>query len=291
MNKIYYTLCLATISVSSLLAQAGNIDFSIGYRSNVPVSIMRESLKSAHGLNLGFQYKFCLSPISLGAEFGIMQYGQEKAPYYLESPSGNHITETDIKVNNNSNLALITARAYLAGYGMKIFNPYVDAGFGFASFRTNLRIEDPEDIDGCAPLVSEILHRDRAVAAKVGAGVSTDLVRLFAPGSSNTNHNRFFLDMNVGWLTGGKATYVGVINPDFVNNYNHYSGGSHSHGNNGNNTVRNPRGYDGTLNADFEHLPTGEIHSHAVGNKYTNRINMMSVNVSLLMRIGKGCRY
>jgi hypothetical protein len=288
-----YIIIFLTI-ISAFASSKANIDFSVGYRSSIPINPMRENLKSANGLDLGINYKFCLSPFSVGADFGVMSYGSEKAPYFLESPSGNYITETSIKVSNSMNIAMINSRAYLNGYGMKVVNPYVVVGFGMASFRTNLRIEDPEDIDGCALLVSEKLHKDRTWATKVGAGVTTDLFRLFAKNKGNSiNHNRYFLDIGVNYLTGGKVTYIGAINSDFVNNYNHNNpgGGGHHHHNQGNSNYDGPRGFSGTLDADFEHLPTGEIHSHAVGNKYSNRLNMIGLNISLLIRIGNNCRY
>lgn len=276
-------ICLTSFSLKA------NVDFSVGYRSNVPLNPMRESLKSAHGIDLGINYKFCLSPFSVGADFGFMNYGSESAPYYLESPSGNYVTETKIKVNNSMTTALVNSRAYLTGFGMKVVNPYVTAGFGLASFRTNLRIEDPEDVDGCAPLVSEKLHKDRTWATKVGAGVTTDLYRLFARNGNSNNHNRYFLDIGINYMTGGKVSYVGAINPDYVNNYNHNNVGAHNHNNNSN--FDGPRGMTGTLDADFQHLPTGEIHSHSIGNIYNNRLNMIGINVSFLVRIGNNCKF
>lgn len=275
MIRLKFTI-VAIFIVFLLNASNRNININVGYNSLVPISNMRTTLKSAHGLNFGLDYKLKYVPFSMGLDFGFSSYGSKNEPILIQLSEQGPRANTTISIENMVNHAILNGR-YHFNRNDRIFNPYINTGFGLVGFRTSLTIDDPTVgyTDNCPkPLEKDILNRSITWAFRNGLGFQTDLAALF----KKENTGIFFLDLSVHHLIGGNVRYVGHLDGNIATAY---QSGNYFSNNNTNNTT--PRGSSGELKARFQE-GQGEIKEQAVGQIFENRLNMIGVQAKFVFR-------
>lgn len=262
-----------------LNATNASLNLSAGYNSLVPISEMRTTLKSAHGLNFGLDYKLKYTPISVGLDFGISSYGSKKEPFLIQLSENGSRVNTTISIDNMVNHAILNGRFYFNRVD-KIFNPYINTGFGMIGFRTSLTIDDPTvpATENCPkPLERDVLNRSRTWAFRNGIGVQTDLSGVF----KKLEKGVLFFDLNIHHLIGGNVQYVGHLDGDIATAYQ--SGNFFSNNNGSSSTNSSPRGSIGAVKTEFQE-GQGQIQEQAVGQLFENRLNMIGIQAKLIFR-------
>lgn len=243
------------------------LDFGIGYNSIIPMSNMRSNLNSAHGKNLEINYRIKKTPFSIGLDLGMSFYGSKKEPIALQFDEFSPVTHTNITVGNNLNSVFLNTKTHFFE-SQRLIKPYIMSGFGMLAYNAGLTIDDPDDFDNCQPLVSKFIHRDKTWSLRNGVGLQIDLAF-----KNKSNRDLILLDINIHHFLGGKVSYMGHINDGIANAYlngNYHPTPHHNH-------QRMPRGVLKSVMAEFENIPTGQIHEHAVGEIFVNRINKIGV--------------
>jgi hypothetical protein len=218
-----------------------------------PVSGMKRDMNNAFGTTADIARKLKNAPFSFGTEVAVGSYGTQDTMQEYTFDDGT-TTETNVHVSNNITNLRLTGKYFLRSD--KKFNPYVSAKAGWAWFTTRLTIDDPEDVDGCTPLVNDVLQRDNTYSVSAGAGARLDFTTLFR----NMSEQRFFFDFSVHAVQGGRVQYMN-IHQDSKNT---------------------PPTSD--VMAKFINTRTQVIHTHHVGYVYTNMLNMMEYRFGVIAR-------
>jgi hypothetical protein len=87
--------------------------------------------------------------------------------------------------------------------------PYIHLKGGVSRYFTTLRIDDPQDIDDCHPLESDILQGDVAFTGSAGFGARLDMGTMF----KQMDKGRFFIDFSTNYTFGSKVDYMSVHKP------------------------------------------------------------------------------
>lgn len=199
------------------------VEVNLGYVYARPSAQMTQHIKAVHGLNLSGGYRLPKTPFMVGLELNLGGYGyqSERQTYTFSDGS---VTETNVNVSNNVFNLMLVSRLYYPN--SSIVQPYIQMRGGMSNFYTSLTIEDPEDVDGCAPLESDILKSSTNLAGGLGVGTKVNIGRLFGA------EDRFFLDISTNYTAGGQVSYmtlrkatptiapVGDVSADFINRHN-----------------------------------------------------------------------
>jgi hypothetical protein len=191
MNKCF----LSTLFVLIALSASAQIEFQMGYAYSRANGAMLRNLKNVHGAVFSLGYRAKKLPISYGVEIGIQGYGYQTERQFYTFDDGS-VTETNVNVSNNIFSAVGYARLY---YPNKSFlQPYLQVRGGLSNFYTSLVIEDPQDVDGCTPLESDILKSSSTLAGSVGIGTRIKL------------SERYGIDVGTSYTSGGKVDYMSL---------------------------------------------------------------------------------
>lgn len=209
-----------------------------------PVSGMKRDMNNAFGITFDVARKMKSSPFVIGTELTLGSYGTQDSMQEYTFDDGT-TTETNVHVSNNVTNLRLTGKYFLRAD--KKFNPYVSGKVGWAWFTTRLTIDDPEDVDGCTPLVNDVLQRDNTYSLSAGAGARLDFSTLF----KQMPTDRFYFDMSVHAVQGGRIQYMNVHQD----------------------AKQSPP--DSDVMAQFINTRTKVIHTHHVGYVYTNMLNVM----------------
>lgn len=216
-----------------------------------PVSGMKRDMNNAFGITFDIARQLKNKPFTFGTELSVGSYGTQDSMQEYTFDDGT-TTETNVHVSNNITNLRFTGKYFLRPD--KKFNPYVSGKAGWAWFTTRLTIEDPEDVDGCTPLVNDILQRDNTYSVSAGAGARLDFSAIF----KNMSERHFYLDMSVHAVQGGRIQYMNV-HQDSKNT---------------------PPTSD--VMAKFINTRTQVIHTHHVGYVYTNMLNMVEYRFGVI---------
>jgi hypothetical protein len=242
--------------VSSSIGYSQGFEMGSNLIFSQPVSGMKNDMSNAFGITLDIAKKFKSSPFTVGTELTFSSYGTQNSVQEYTFDDGT-TTETNVHVNNNITNLRLTGKYFLRKD--KKFNPYLSGKAGWAWFTTRLTIDDPEDIDGCTPLVNDVLQRDNTYSLSAGAGARVDFSSLF----KNMPEQRFFFDLSVHAVQGGRVRYMNV-DAD---------------------SKSTPPQSD--VMARFINTRTQVIHTHHVGYVYTNMLNMMEYRLGVICKFGQ----
>lgn len=239
MFKIFIVLLVAATSAFGQSWEMGST-----FIFSQPVSGMKRDMSNAFGITMDVGKQLKNAPFTIGSELSFGSYGTKDSWQEYTFDDGT-TTETNVHVSNNITNLRLTGKYFLRKD--KKFNPYISGKAGWAWFTTRLTIDDPEDVDGCTPLVNDVLQRDNTYSVSAGAGARLDFSSIF----KNMTSDRFYFDMSVHAVQGGRIQYMNV----------HQDSKS------------TPP--DADVMAKFINTRTQVIHTHHVGYVYTNMLNMV----------------
>ncbi|UCH92500.1 MAG: outer membrane beta-barrel protein [Candidatus Aminicenantes bacterium] len=173
----------------------GSLTFNMGF----PQGEFNENLeKNGFGLGFNFGVKMGKSPFVLGAEMGILNYGQD-----TRYESFYNIPDLVVKVVNSYNILQGHVFLRFQPTARGSFHPYIDALLGLNYLWAQTSIEDNDDEGD----ISSVNYDDTASSYGIGGGL---MVRL---GGAKERHSQkkimeFLLDFRVRYLWGGNAEYL-----------------------------------------------------------------------------------
>jgi len=248
--SLLFTTAVFFIATQSIAQQ---IEFGSNLNYIKPVGSMGRNIKDGFGITLEGAYKFTL-PFTVGMELAYTGYGyqRERQQYTFDDGS---VTETDVVVENSYTNLVVTGKYFLRGD--KKINPYLSAKLGYSWFRTDLTIEDPEDIYSCHPLETDILAKDGTLIATGGVGLRIDFSSIF----KKATEERFYFDASIHGTQGGNVKYMNVEK---------------------NHTQQTP---DSDVMARFINTNTQVIHEHHVGYLYSSLMETMEFRLGVVYRV------
>jgi Outer membrane protein beta-barrel domain len=242
MKKYFYSLLFVGIALQS----HAQVEFTTNYAYSRPMGQMLTNIKGIHGLNMGLAYHIPHTPVAVGVEVGFGGYGYQSERQTYTFTDGS-TTETNVNVSNNTFNLMLNTRLYYPTES--IFRPYLQLRGGLSNFYTSLVIEDPEDVDGCRPLESDILKSSATLAGGAGIGMRINL-----GGSGCT---KYAVDISSNYTTGGRVDYMNLKKATP--------------------TVKPVA----DVNADFMNLHNQVVHTHHVGYVYSSPLRLLDLRVGL----------
>ncbi|HEX4877644.1 MAG TPA: hypothetical protein VFV31_13295 [Chitinophagaceae bacterium] len=250
--KYVYTLLFTSISLFS----SAQFYMNAGYSLSMPQQEMKQNIKPLHSLALSGLYKLpgSLDRVMIGADFAWGIYSSARKRQTFSFPNGD-ITETDVFYNSLVVQGGLQARVNLLRN--KPVTPFVNGKAGYASFYSNIFIENPHDPDGCAPLDQRNIIKDGTIYNAYGGGLQID----WGVFSKRSRRNAGWIDISVNSIRGGTLNYINTKKLIDANNP--------------------PVNSDGKpLNVTFINASTQQLHQHQVAEVYTSPLRMLEFRIS-----------
>lgn len=228
---------------------------------SVPQQSMRSNIKPVHSFMGAVHHALpgTRNRIQVGLEAGWGVYASQRKMQTFVFSNGNS-TLTGVNYNSNAVQAGLFARVLLNKN--KLVTPYVSGKAGYTSFYSNIFVEDPLDLDGCAPLQQSNIIKDGTMTGAYGAGLLIDL-DVFGNKSGKKD---FFIDLSVQHVRGGNINYINTKKLIDANNP--------------------PVGSDGKpLMVSFINASTQEIHEHQVAEVFTTPLRLLECKVSFVFKL------
>ncbi|MCU0358026.1 MAG: hypothetical protein MUE95_10640 [Cyclobacteriaceae bacterium] len=231
-------------------------EFGLGYTYMAPMGPMQPYIRQGHGITLDYYVKPRKHPLAYGIELMITEYGFDRTQQAYSF--GNGITmPMDIVVSNSITSLMAGTRYNLRQEGRLM--PFVTGKIGYAWFTTSLNIYDPNALDDCAPIDSELLLRDGTFVFSPGGGLQYDLSGIFR----KMRPDKFLFTLNANLILGRQVNYMNADAPE------HHQ----------------PNATDVT--ARFINTQTQVVHPHHVGNVYQSYMQMMDFRAGFIFRHSK----
>lgn len=253
------SLAIAICVAFSGYAQDAPIQMGFGYVFTNPTGGMNQYIRHGNGINLNMYWNALSQRVSVGFEMNFSSYGMDASTQDYEFPDGT-VAPMNIQVNNN--FANYTGNLRLYARTTGLFRPYAEFKAGYADYSTKLLILDPNDLDNCEPVDSEILKRDGTAIYSAGGGIRLDLAAL----SRHGRPGRAFLDFSVNAMQGGRVDYMNTDAPQTMQRHT---------------TTRSNE-----LEAEFVNTQTQVVHKHHVGYVYNSFIQGTDFRLSLQFSMG-----
>jgi hypothetical protein len=235
----------------------GFTQLNMQYNFTRPVGEQGNNISSMHGLVLSFDIKVKNSPFYVTPEIGLNVYGLKTLEQELPFDNG-YVTKTDVNYTTSMNTYAI---------GLKFqpptknnLQPFLAIRAGALHYHSNMTIEDPEDPMGCRALEKRALVKDLTWMASGGAGFRLD-GKAFSGKDS-----RVALDFGAFYTYGGEARYLKMTK-------------NHDHS-----TSTNPKASEYAVK--FEHIPSGEVHEHAIGTVYNTVTQLLEFRLGVHIKLG-----
>lgn len=251
MRRHLLVVCLAI--PWTLAAQSWSRDWGVAYTYMAPVGDMQHYIKRGHGIAADFYLCRVNSRFAFGAELTYTIYGHDKSRQLYTFDDGTS-ANMDIVVDNTITNLMVGARYYLRE--ATLLRPFLSAKAGYAWFRTDLNIYDPDEYDHCKPVDNDVLLKDGTLVVSTGAGVHYDLSSLFR----KMNPGIFIFSLNANLVLGGQVNYMNTDAP-------HHQAPSNN-----------------DVTARFMNTQTQVVHEHHVGYVYRSYAELVEVRAGVVLR-------
>jgi hypothetical protein len=182
-------------------ASARNSQKVLYFDMGFPQGEFKDNLdENSIGVGLYYGLKIGKSPIVLGVDLGIMNYGQDE-----RFESFYDIPDMTVRVVNRYNILQGHVFLRLQPFDNAVFSPYFDvlAGLNYLRAETSVEGDDWDEDD----VISTVNFADITFSYGFGGGV---MIRLDGnkPGPARRRISGFFLDIRVRYIFGGNAQYL-----------------------------------------------------------------------------------
>lgn len=245
---------LPLLAVMLSLSFSAASQFNMQYNFSRPVGRQGQNINAAHGFVASYDFKLKNSPFFLTPEVGLNIYGMKTVEQELPFSNG-YVTKTDVHYTTSFNTYAAVLR--FQPPTTKNFQPFAALRAGALHYHSNMTIEDPEDPLGCKALEKRVLVRDLTWLASAGIGFRLD-GRAFSGKSS-----KVAIDFGAFYTQGGNARYLKMNS-------------AHDH---------NAGSKPGAYYVKFQHIPSGEIHEHALGTVYETPTQMLELRLGIQVKL------
>lgn len=238
------------LAAVAMFVSAAYSQFNLQYNFSLPRGEQGKHINQVHGLIIGFDIPLKNSPFSIGPELGFGMYGLKSVRMDLPFQNG-YLTQA--KVNYSTSLHSYAALVRFQPVKLKPINPYFAFRGGVIQYHSNMRIDDPEDPLGCRPLEERVLLNDATWTASAGAGMRINL----------RSSRDLYLDFGGFYTIAGRAEYLKITDEHHASD---------------------PKAR--IYSVKFEHIPSGEVHEHAVGTIYNTVGRMIEFRLGVSYLLG-----
>jgi hypothetical protein len=255
--KYIYTLLLTVITVTA----SAQFNINVGYPMGIPLKDMNKNINLLNSLGAGASYQLpgALSRIEIGADFAWGTYANTYKEQTFTFRDGSS-TQTMVDYSSNVLQGAINARIKLLQN--KSVLPYVSGKIGYASYYSNIFIEDPHDAGGCKALDQSNIIKDGTFITGYGGGMLLDW-SLF---SKQCSKGKLLIDIGINNIRGG--------NIDYINTKKLYDAANPPTASNGK-----------ALNVKFVNATTNEIHEHQIAEVFNTPLRMMEIKVAAVFAL------
>ncbi len=247
--------CLPPLAMALLLSFSAAAQFNMQYNFSRPVGQQGQHITAAHGFVISYDIKLKHSPFYIAPEIGANVYGLKTLKQDLEFNNG-YVTRADVHYTTSVNTYAAVLR--FQPPTSKNFAPYLAIRGGAVYYYSNMTIEDPDDPLGCKPLEKRVLVKDISWIASGGLGFRLD------GKAFSGKESKVALDFGAFYTYGGEAEYLKMSN-------------SHDHS-----AENNPKAR--AYYVQFEHIPSGEVHEHALGMIYKTPTQMLEFRLGIQVK-------
>lgn len=246
--------CLPALAVVLSLSFSAAAQFNLQYNFSRPIGEQGQNINAAHGFVMSYDFKLKNSPFFIAPEIGLNVYGMKTLEQELPFSNG-YVTKTDVHYTTSVNTygAVLRFQPIIT----KNFQPYAALRAGALHYHSNMTIEDPEDPLGCKALEKKVLVKDLTWMASGGVGFRLD-GKAFSGKPS-----KVAVDFGAFYTHGGNARYLKMSN-------------SHDHA---------PDPKSNTYYVKFQHIPSGEVHEHALGKVYETPTQMLEFRLGIQVKL------
>jgi hypothetical protein len=266
---------LLSLFIAVPLLSSAQFEARYSYVFNSPQNYMRSSLTNAHGFAMEYYKSVKNSNYFTGIGFQVGVYGYNSEPIAFQTTDGG-IVNTNLNITNSFNNWSIYHKYRFTQFeknGSRLI-PFIEGKTGWSFFRTNLFIEDPNDIDNCAPLEQAIMQKDNTWNVYAGAGFDLKISHLRNPEKHTTcSCPKLYFSSSVGFHYGGKVSYMNV-DRDGDN-----TSGQHNHG-----TSISTDGEKEEFYTTWVNNQTQVEHQHHTGYLYTSPLRMLEIKAGFTLR-------
>jgi hypothetical protein len=256
MKTLYLVLLVGLCNSAS-----SQLSFYGGYAGAVPKGSMNNNINMLHSFNAGGNYVIpgSCGHLQAGIDLGIGTYANESKEQTFNFGNGSS-TKTFVIYSSNVLQLNLAAKALL--FKNAILNPYASVKAGWASFYSNIFIEDPADPNGCKALDQRNILKDGTITGSFGAGVMLDL-SMFCP---NLTKGARSIDFSINHIRGGNISYINTKKLIDAANPPMNSEGK-------------------AVNVKFVNATTQQIHEHQVAEVYTTPLKFMEFKVTAVFNL------
>ena len=230
---------------------------NLQYNFSRPIGEQGEYINAAHGFVASFDFKLKNSPFYIAPEIGLNVYGMKTLEQELTFTNG-YATKTDVHYTTSLNTYAMVLR-FQPATG-KNFSPYMAIRGGAVHYHSNMSIEDPDDPLGCKALEKRVLVKDITWMASGGVGFRLD------GKAFSGKESKVALDFGTFYTRGGPAEYLKMTK-------------GHDH------STMNPDAKSRMYYVQFQNIPTGEIHDHALGTVYTSVTQILEFRLGIQVKL------
>ncbi|MDL5047936.1 hypothetical protein QQ054_18120 [Oscillatoria amoena NRMC-F 0135] len=245
------------LTTFSALAQSTQAEMGFGYTYTAPVNTMKQNISGGNGFTMDYYIIPANNKrLALGTDFNFTIYGYDKSRQEYTFGDGT-IAPMDIIVNNTFMNIMLGGRYYITPIEGKAIRPYLNVRGGYAWFRTNVNIYDPDDTDHCKPVDRDLLMKDGTLTISGGGGLHWDLSSIFKRRPPDT----FLFNLSANLTLGGRVTYMNTDGPE----------PGHAH-------------QTTDVTARFINTQTQVVHEHHVGYVYSSFVEMVELRAGFIFR-------
>jgi hypothetical protein len=225
---------------------------TLGVDMHLPLEDQKGRLKNAYGVTVGYEHFLGKSPFYALVDLSGSMYDYKELEQELPGP-GAHITHQDVQYT--SMVSLFVGGIGIAPLHGKTVSPYLAVKGGYIKHRTAMSIYDADDPDGCRPEERKNILRDFTPVAVAASGFKLKL----APQSCVS-----YFDFGVNYITGGTSDYLRMRKSSEA-----------------------PAPNTDPYLVKFEHIPTGEVHAHPLGDVYSTPTRQLQFYIKAVLNLKK----
>jgi hypothetical protein len=248
--------CLPAIVVLVSLSFSASAQLSMLYNFSRPVGEQGQHISAAHGFVASYDIKIKNSPFFIAPEVGLNVYGMKTLEQELAFTNG-YVTKTDVHYTTSVNTYAAVLR--FQPPTAKNFAPYIAIRGGAVHYHSNMTIEDPDDPLGCKALEKRVLVRDITWMASGGLGFRLD------GKAFSGKESKVALDFGAFYTRGGTAEYLKM------------NKSQHEH------SAMDAKSR--MYYVQFQNIPTGEIHEHALGIIHETPTTMLEFRLGVQVKL------
>lgn len=259
-----YALLFTLLPFFGLSQGEYNWQFGLFGASDIPIKSHMPNMSVNWGAGAQVAYRPLPNvPVFLELRGALGQYSSRTTEETFVFDDGTS-TVTDVSFSSNMHRLSFGTKIYYTSFYRPV-RAYITPQIGYSFMKSRIRIADPEDTDGCAPLDNKIKHRAAGASYGLELGAEFDIRKIFT--GNDRPEQRLYL--SVSYL--GSFNKMDYVNVRYMSDHEHgITAGDHNH-------ALSEENRD--LTAEFINLATENIHEHKIAEIYRTPLRFVTVNV------------